>query len=60
MKKGLAILDNPDNVIPAINNFFTEDTAGALNDLWAEFSFNEDSTIEDAQERLATILKNAD
>ena len=60
MQRGLEILDNPDNVIPALNNFFTEDTSGALNDLWAEFSFNADISIDDAQERLASILEDAD
>jgi glucose/mannose transport system substrate-binding protein len=60
MQKGLEILSQPENVIPSQNNFFTEDTSGAMDDLWAEFSFDRDMTIEDAQERLATIIENAD
>ncbi len=59
MKLGLEILSDPNNVVPAQNNFFTEDTAGQLDDLWAEFSFNRDLSIEEAQERLAQILEDA-
>ncbi len=60
MQLGLEILDDPNNIVPAINNLFTEDGSGQLNDLWAEFSFNLDITIEDAQEQLAGIIENAD
>lgn len=59
MKKGLALLDDPETVITATNRFLTEDTSGQINDLVAEFSFNSSVSIEDAQERFATILENA-
>ena len=60
MQKGLALLDDPNTVLTATNRFLTEDTQGQLNDLFAEFSFNETLSIADAQERFATILENAD
>jgi glucose/mannose transport system substrate-binding protein len=60
MQKGLEILADADNVIPAINNLFKEYDAQAIGDLWVDFSFNPGVTIEDAQDRLATILENAE
>lgn len=60
MELGISILENPDSVIPAIVNLFTEDGAGQINDLWAEFSFNQDISIEQAQERFAGIIEDAD
>ncbi|MEZ5668289.1 MAG: ABC transporter substrate-binding protein [Alphaproteobacteria bacterium] len=60
MQKGLEILADPENVVPAMNNFFTEDTTGALNDLWTEFSFNRELSIDEAQERFVEIIENAD
>lgn len=60
MKKGLEILADPDRVIPATNNFFREFDAQAIGDLWVEFSFNLDLSIEAAQEQLASILENAE
>ncbi|MGF1624945.1 MAG: ABC transporter substrate-binding protein [Alphaproteobacteria bacterium] len=59
MMRGLELLADADNVVPAMNNFFTEDTTGQFNDLWAEFSFNRDLSIEEAQERLAEIIETA-
>lgn len=60
MLRGLELLADEDNVVPALNNFFTEDTTGQMNDLWAEFSFNRDLSIEEAQERFAEIIEFAD
>ncbi len=60
MQLGLEILENPDNIVPSIPNLFNEDGAGQLNDLWAEFSFNLDISVEDAQEQLAGIIERAD
>ena len=60
MTKGLEILSNADSVVPALNNFFTEDTTGQFNDLWSEFSFNTDLSIEEAQDRFAEIIETAD
>ncbi len=60
MRKGLALLDNPDTVLTATNRFLTEDTQGQLNDLFSEFSFNQALSVEDAQERFAGIIESAD
>lgn len=60
MKKGLAILDNPDNVLPDSGLYNTEDTSGQLNDLWAEFTQNDDLSIDEAQARYVAILRDAD
>lgn len=60
MRKGLALLDNPDTVLTAFNRFVTEDTAGQVNDLIAEFSFNDALGVEEAQERFAGIIESAD
>ncbi len=60
MQKGLELLEDPNTVLTATNRFLTEDTQGQLNDLFAEFSFNETLSVEDAQERFADILEDAD
>ena len=60
MQKGLELLKNPDRVVKAVNKYFTEDSTGQLNDLFAEFITNPDLTIEDTQERYATIIENAE
>ena len=60
MQKGLALLEDPETVLTSMNRFVTEDTAGQLNDLFAEFSFNETLSVEDAQERFASIIEDAD
>ncbi len=60
MQKGLALLEDPNTVLTATNRFLTEDTQGQLNDLFAEFSFNETLSVADAQERFASILEDAD
>lgn len=59
MERGLDLLEDPDTVVEGINRLLTEDTVGQINDLIAEFSFNEDLTVEDAQERFAQILETA-
>ena len=60
MMKGIELLENPDTVLTSLGRFVTEDTAGQLNDLFAEFSFNESLSVEDAQERFASIIEDAD
>ncbi len=60
MKKGLELLKSPDTVLTAMNRFVTEDTAGQINDLISEFSFNPDKTVEETQESFAKIIENAD
>ena len=60
MKKGLEILKHPDHVVEAVNKYFTEDSTGQLNDLFAEFITNPDLSVDEAQERYAQIIENAD
>ena len=60
MQKGLAILSNPDNVLPSSEQAFTGDTQGQFEDLWVSF-FNDPSiSVEDAQARYVEIVANAD
>ena len=60
MQKGLEILKNPDRVVKAVNKYLTEDGTGQLNDLFAEFITNPDLSVDEAQERYASIIENAD
>jgi len=60
MKKGLEILKDPDSVVGDPINFITADTTGQIQDLVAEFWVDESITVEDAQERLAQIIEQAD
>ena len=60
MQKGLAILSNPDNVLPSSEQAFTADTQGQFEDLWVSF-FNDPSiSVEDAQARYVEIVASAD
>ncbi|MDG1415210.1 MAG: ABC transporter substrate-binding protein, partial [Alphaproteobacteria bacterium] len=60
MQKGLAILENPDNVLPSSEQAFTGDTQGQFEDLWVSF-FNDPSiSVEDAQARYVEIVASAD
>ena len=60
MQKGLAILENPENVLPSSEQTFTGDTQGQFEDLWVSF-FNDSSiSVEDAQARYVEIVANAD
>ena len=60
MQKGLAILENPDNVLPSSEQTFSGDTQGQLEDLWVSF-FNDSSiSVEDAQARFVQIIATAD
>ena len=60
MQKGLAILENPENVLPSSEQTFTGDTQGQFDDLWVSF-FNDSSiSVEDAQARYVEIVANAD
>jgi glucose/mannose transport system substrate-binding protein len=60
MQKGLKLLENPDRVVKAVNKYLTEDGTGQLNDLFAEFITNPDLSVDEAQERYAQIIENAD
>jgi glucose/mannose transport system substrate-binding protein len=59
MKKGLEILKDPSHVVKAVNKYFTEDSTGQLNDLFAEFITNPDLTVAETQERYAKIIETA-
>ena len=59
MKKGLAILADG-NILPDTNQTLSPDTQGQLEDLMTEFWANTSITAEDAQQRYADIIANAD
>ena len=60
MKKGLAILDNPENIIPDGNQVLTPDTVEQINDLITEFWSTPDMSPADGQQRYADIIAEAD
>ena len=60
MKKGLAILDNPDNILPSGEQTWSPDTQGQFEDLWVEFFNDPGMTPQEAQERYVEIVANAD
>ena len=59
MQKGLDLLKNPDTVVGDPINFVTEDTNGQIQDLFAEFWADDSLSVDDAQERLARIIEDA-
>ncbi len=59
MKKGLEILAGG-NLLPSGDQVFSADTQTQFNDLMVEFMNNTDITPEQAQERYADIVENAD
>lgn len=60
MKKGLALLDNPETVVVDPIIYVTSDTDGQMNDLFAEFWANDNLSVDDAHERYVQILKDAE
>ena len=60
MKKGLAILENPDNILPSGEQSWSSDTQGQFEDLWVEFFNDPDMSAEEAQARYVEIVENAD
>ena len=60
MKKGLAILENPDNILPGGEQTWSSDSTGQLEDLWVEFFNDPDMSVEEAQDRYVEIVKYAD
>lgn len=60
MKKGLAILENPDNILPSGEQTWSPDTQGQFEDLWVEFFNDPGMTPQEAQERYVEIVANAD
>lgn len=60
MKKGLAILENPDNILPSNDQTFSPDTQGQIEDLVSEFWSDPDMTPADAHLSWADIIADAD
>ena len=60
MKKGLAILENPENILPSGEQSWSSDTQGQFEDLWVEFFNDPDMSAEEAQARYVEIVENAD
>lgn len=60
MKKGIEILENPDNILPSGEQAFSSDTQGQMEDLWVELFNDPDMDATEAQERFAEIIANAD
>jgi len=60
MKKGLAILEDPANIVPSGVQLWSADTNGQLEDLLVEFWNNPDMAAADAHDAWATIIEEAD
>lgn len=60
MKKGLAILENPDNIMPSTDQTFSPDTVGQLEDLLTEFWNDPGMAAADAHDTWASIIEDAD
>ncbi|AJY46421.1 ABC transporter substrate-binding protein [Martelella endophytica] len=58
MKKGLDILENPDNVLPSTEQLLDSDTQGQITDLALEF-FSSDMSVDEAMERQKEIIEQA-
>ena len=59
MKKGLAILEKGD-IIASADQLITPDTATQIEGMFTEFFSDMSITPEDAQERFAELIENAD
>jgi len=60
MKKGLAILDNPANILPSGDQTFSPDTTGQIEDLVTEFWSDTSMSATDAHAAWADIIEDAD
>lgn len=60
MKKGLAILKNPDNIVQAGPQLYDADSSGQMNDLLAEFWTNPNMSVEDAYDSWTSIIEKAE
>lgn len=60
MKKGLAILEDPSNIMPSSDQTFSPDTQGQMEDLITEFWNNPEMSAADAHEVWAGIIEDAD
>jgi glucose/mannose transport system substrate-binding protein len=59
-QKGFASYTDPDLTVATVNMFFTPKDAGLWEDLVSEFFNNPDLSVDEAIERLSTIVKEAD
>jgi glucose/mannose transport system substrate-binding protein len=59
MKKGIEILKDPKNVMPAVIQMIDRDSNDQIRDLRNEFFTNPDMTIDEAQAQFVEIIKNA-
>jgi glucose/mannose transport system substrate-binding protein len=59
MQKGIKILADGNNVLPSVEQAFSSDAQGQLEDLNTEFFANKNMSIEDAQERFVDIIGQA-
>ena len=55
MQKGIKILADGNNVLPSVEQAFSSDAQGQLEDLNTEFFANKNMSIEEAQERFVNI-----
>lgn len=59
MRAGIDILNNPENIVPSIDQLRAPDTQGQIESLAAEFFANPDMTVDEIQERFAEIIEQA-
>jgi glucose/mannose transport system substrate-binding protein len=59
-QKGFASYTDPELTVATVNMFFTPKDAGLWEDLVSEFFNNPELTVDEAIERLSTIVKEAD
>ena len=59
-QKGFASYTDPELTVGTVNMFFTPKDAGLWEDLVSEFFNNPDLSVDEAIERLSTIVKEAD
>lgn len=59
-QKGFVSYTDPELTVGTVNMFFTPKDAGLWEDLVSEFFNNPDLSVDEAIERLSTIVKEAD
>ncbi len=59
MKKGIEILNVPENILPGGEQTLTPDQGGQMEDLWVEFFNTPDMSIDAAQARFVEIISSA-
>lgn len=59
MKKGLKILEDPNNIMPSPAQMMQRDTINQIRDLHNEFFTNPDMTVDDVQKQFVDIIANA-